>query len=378
MRRKNVILWVILAVGLGAITIAIVISYRWNKPLGPQLGLPTLTPSATALSSASTILSPSASGTQLPNSVESVTQSPSAASITTPQPTPTETSQPLCNGPAKMTLLLIGSDQRGTSYLYGLADSIYVAYIDFAVPKVMVIDFPRDLWVEIPGISDHHGITHGKINQAYLFGNPGMGYYDGPGEGPGLLARTLDQNFGLRVDHYIAIDMSTFIKVIDAVGGVDVTLEAPVDLNEGEGTPDPKLYLSAGTHHLDGNIAMLLARNRIPSTFQRTKYQRMILSALREKVLTPEMITKLPGLAAKFITTVQTDLSPNDISSLLCLVQAVPKENIQADSFPQDMFTATVTYDQYRNVTTFIYEADFDQIRKMMAEFTSGIWPFHK
>ncbi len=240
----------------------------------------------------------------------------------------------------------------------------------------MVIDFPRDLWVEIPGISDHHGITHGKINQAYLFGNPGMGYYDGPGEGPGLLARTLDHNFGLRVDHYLALDMQTFVRLIDTLGGVDVKVDSPINLNNPKNTPDPKLSLGEGTRHLDGETALLLATNRIPNTFTRMKNQRMILSALREKLLSPELIPQLPGLMARFIGSVQTDLSLSDINSLICLVQAVTKENIQAESIPQDMFTANVTYDQYRNVTTFIYEADFDELRAIAKDFMNGTWPF--
>jgi LCP family protein required for cell wall assembly len=238
-----------------------------------------------------------------------------------------------------------------------------------------VIDFPRDLWVEISGISDHHGITHGKLNQAYLFGNPGMGYYDGPGEGPGLLARTLDLNFGLRVDHYLAIDTQTYVKMIDAVGGVDVQIDTPIDLNYPTQIHDPRLYLSVGTHHLDGELAYIMATNRIPSTFQRMKYQKIILSALREKLLTPEMLPKIPQLVARFINSVQTDLSLRDINHLICIAQAVPKENIKADSFPQDMFTASNIYDPARNVTTFIYQVDFNQLRAMVTEFMNGIWP---
>src|SRR4030042_1803894 len=128
-----------------------------------------------------------------------------------------------------MTILAVGSDQRGTGYLYGLADSIHIVRIDFAIPNIMVIDFPRDLWVEIPEISDHYGITHGKINQAYLYGNPGMGYYDGPGQGPGLLARTLALNFGVQSDRYIAVNMRTFVKIVDAVNGIRVNLPNGVD-----------------------------------------------------------------------------------------------------------------------------------------------------
>ncbi len=274
-----------------------------------------------------------------------------------------------------MTILAIGSDQRGTGYTYGLADSIHIVRIDFTVPNLMIIDFPRDLWVEIPGISDHYGITHGKLNQAYLFGNPGMGYYDGPGEGPGLMARTLDQNFKLRVDHYLAIDTQTFVKMIDAIGGVDIKVETPIDLSYGNEDPGPELFLSVGTHHLNGETALILATNRIPSTFQRMKYQKIILGAVREKLLSQDMVSKLPKLAAQFINSVQTDLSPNDINSLTCVVQSVTEENTRADSFPQDMFTASNIYDPYRNVHTFIYEVDFDQLRAMIAEYMHGIWP---
>jgi LCP family protein required for cell wall assembly len=274
-----------------------------------------------------------------------------------------------------MTILLVGSDARSTGYLYGLADSIHVMRIDFSVPNVMVVDFPRDLWVEIPGIADHHGITHGKLNQAYLYGNPGMGYYDGAGEGPGLLALTLDYNYGMRADHYIAVDRQTFVEMIDAVGGVDVKLKSFVDLNSKHGTPDPRMVLQAGMNHLDGELALRLATNRIPSTFQRMKYEKLILSALREKLLTPEMLPKLPLLAARFIGSVQTDLSLSDINSLICIAQAISTNNIMADSFPQDMFTAEVTYDENRDATTFIYGVDNAALRAMVSEFMNGIWP---
>lgn len=372
MHRQNAVLWVILLIALGGLCSAFAVFVQWNKPLGPRLDLPTLTPSTTSISSMS---SNTVEQSSAYNPVITSTQQANSGGIVTPMPLPTPTSQPLCGGPATMTILAIGSDQRGTGYKYGLADSIHVVRIDFTIPNIMVIDFPRDLWVEIPGIADHYGITHGKLNQAYLYGNPGMGYYDGPGEGPGLLARTLDLNFGLRVDHYIAIDTQTFVHMIDAVGGVDVKVESPIDISYGHNTSDPKYFLSVGTHHLDGELALALATNRIPSTFQRMKYQKIILSALREKLLNPNMIPQIPQLVVRFITSVQTDLSLNDISSLNCIVQLVPKENIQADSFPQEMFKASWIHDQDREVSTFYYDVDFNQLRAMVAEFMNGVWP---
>jgi LCP family protein required for cell wall assembly len=372
MRKSRIILLILIIVFLGAAASGIYMLSRWNKPLGPSLELPTYTPGTNPVNSFSSL---SSSPIISSNPVITSTQAADSVQVPTPTTSPAPTHQPLCGGPASMTILAIGSDERSTGYLYGLADSIHVIRIDFTIPNIMVIDFPRDLWVEIPGISDHYGITNGKLNQAYLYGNPGMGYYDGPGEGPGLLARTLDLNFGLRVDHYLAVDTQTFVRFIDAVGGVDINVESPIDLNEGAVTPDPRYYLSVGMHHLNGELALVLATNRLPSTFQRMKYQKIILSALREKLLSSAMLPKLPGLVAKFVTSVQTDFSPKDINNLICIGQAVTQGNIQADSFPQEMFKATDIYDQYRKVNTFVYEADFNKLRAMIAEFMQGIWP---
>ncbi len=370
MPKQNVVLWVIILIALTGISLSFLVFYSWNRPLGPSLGLPTFTPDASQLVSVPPAGSPG--GISAP---EATLTAGSNNAVGGASPSPAPTSAPLCGGPRTMTILAIGSDQRDTGYLYGLADSIHVMRIDFRVPNLMVVDFPRDLWVEIPGIADHYGITHGKLNQAYFYGNPGMGYYDGPGEGPGLLARTLDANYGMRPDHYIAIDSHTFIRMIDALGGVDITITSPIELSNGTDEEGHAYYLAAGTHHLNGKMTYTLATNRIPSTFQRMKYQKMILSSLREKLLSPSILPKIPKLVSQFIGSVQTDLSPSDINSLICIAQAIPKGNIQADSFPQAMFTPESIYDSNRGVYTFVYTVDIEQLRAMVAEFMKGIWP---
>ena len=123
-----------------------------------------------------------------------------------------------------MNILAVGSDARGDHYLYGLADVIRLVRVDFVNARVSILEVPRDLWVQIPEIADHYDISQGKLNQSYLYGNKGLGYYDGPGEGPGLLARTLNLNFGAQPDHYLAVNMHTFESIVDAIGGIDVYL----------------------------------------------------------------------------------------------------------------------------------------------------------
>jgi LCP family protein required for cell wall assembly len=372
MSKKTLISILIAEIAVAGAALIFVLAALWNKPLGTVLGLP----AATSI--------PSEASTNLSiNSVGDAASSPGPTStppsllsrivsILKPQ---AMANKPLCNGPSVMTLLVIGSDQRSEDYLYGLADSIRIVRIDFSTPKVMALDIPRDLWVEIPDISDHYGITHGKLNQAYFFGNPGMGYYDGPGEGPGLMARTLKLNFGLNVDHYLAVDMKTFARLVDAMGGIDIYVDSIIDLNENQDGANPEYVFEPGIHHLDGQMALKLAMNRNPTIFQRARYQNIVLRAIEDKLVSPAMLPEWPGLIAQFIQSVQTDLSPSDINTLVCIGQALTKDETSMLAFPEEMFTGGHIYDPYRQVYTYIMEADFNQIRAYLADFMNGTWP---
>ncbi len=270
-----------------------------------------------------------------------------------------------------MYVLLIGSDTRSTGYTWGLSDVMRVARVDFTTPRLTVLDFPRDLWVEIPYIADNlHGQDHEKLNQAYLYGNPGDGfkYWDDPSAGPGLLARTLDLNFGAKVDHYIAVNMQTFVRMVDAVGGVDVTLDASVP---GSHNPD----FQKGNRHLDGAEALTLARNRTEGVFSRSEYQNVVLCGLQKKLTSPEVIPHIPELIRSFQNSVQTDLSPAIMGQLACLATQMPARNVTLYSFPERLFTGTRVYDPVFQKPVFIWDADFLVLRNYVAQFQAGTWP---
>lgn len=334
--------------------------YRnWQTPLGPALALPTLSPTMV-----------------LSGSIKATSSTPLSASTLLPNPTPR------CGGPSVMTILAIGSDTRADNYLYGLADVLRIVRVDFVNARVTVFSIERDLWVEIPEISDHYGITHGKLNQAYLYGNPGMGYYDGPGGGPGLLARTLDLNFGLRVDQYLAVNMQTFVKIVDALGGIEVYLDEPVDGtplgNEPtpDGAPAAKWYFSAGQHHLGGEDALRLARVRKKySVFKRADNQNIVLCAIREKALSVATLPKIPQIIAAFENAIQTDLTPQQISQLACLAPQISGENIIFASISNDLYQPSRVYDPMSKDTTFVWDIDFDIIRSYVSQFMEGTWP---
>lgn len=370
MRKKILIPIIISEVIIGCLAVAFIAAAFWNKPLGPSLALPA---AANGQESSSP---PSAAEAQDGGKSPDAAAQPKSiidkiSSLLNPQ---AATDKTLCGGPSAMTILVIGSDERKEDYLYGLADSIRVVRIDFTTPKLMAMDIPRDLWVEIPDISDHYGITNGKLNQAYFFGNPGMGYYDGPDQGPGLLARTLALNYGLQVDHYLAVDMKTFAKMVDAIGGIDIQVTSKIDLNEMQDGANPDYVYEPGTHHLDGTQALKLAMNRNPTIFQRARFQNIVLRAIQNKLLTPAIIPQIPQLISQFSKSVQTDLSPNDINKLVCISKSLTKENTEFVAFPDDMFVGGHTYDPYRQVNTYTMSVDNDLMRSYITDFMNGTW----
>ena len=336
---------------------------RWRQPLGPSLatpfGLPpTWTPNPQAKAS---FLTPPEAG------------SPSNALST---PDNLSKIEGKCGGKSPMYILVIGTDSRGDNYLYGLADVIRLVRVDFSTPKVTVLEFPRDLWVEIPDISDNlKGQDHEKLNQAYLYGNPGFGYSDDPAGGPGLLARTLTLNFGTQIDRYAAVNMRTFEKIINAVGGIDVMLPETVDGRTGDDQND-RLYFPQGAHHLNGEQALMLARIRIKGTFSRADNQDRVLCALRNKLTSPEIISSIPDLIQAFKGSIQTSLSPEELSQLACLGTQLEPQNIIMTSFPQSLFEQDRTYDPVFKKGVFTWKVDYNILQEYIQRFNSGDWPY--
>jgi LCP family protein required for cell wall assembly len=274
-----------------------------------------------------------------------------------------------------MNILAIGADTRGDNYNYGLADVIRLVRVDFVNPKVTVLEIPRDLWVEIPDIADDlDGQDHEKLNQAYLYGNPGFAYTDDPARGPGLLARTLTLNFGAQIDHYAAVNMRTFEKIVNAVGGIDVTLPDTVDGRTPTDTNKRLLFL-AGTHHLDGMRALTLARIRIEGGFARADNQNRVLCALRDKLTSPGVIPKIPELIQSFQGAILTDLSPEQLSQLACIGTQISSGNIIFASFPSEHFKLRRQYDPVFNNNVSVLDVDFNILRSYVSLFQNGAWP---
>ncbi len=333
----------------------------WRQPLGPSLDNSLATP-----------LPLPATWTPDP-----ALSTPGAASVPYALSTPENVTRTIgnCGAASPMYILVIGSDARGENYLYGLADVIRLVRVDFVNPKVTVLEFPRDLWVEIPDIADNlNGQDHEKLNQAYLYGNPGFGYSNDPAGGPGLLARTLMLNFGTQIDHYAAVNMRTFEKIVNAVGGIDITLPETVDGRTADDTSQ-RLLFPSGDHHLNGIQALTLARIRIEGGFSRADNQNRVLCALRDKLTNPEVVTNIPALIQSFKGAVQTSLSPEQLSQLACISTQVEPQNILLAGFPQELFEQDRVYDPVFKKSVFAWKVDHEILRDYVQQFNIGDWP---
>ena len=187
--------------------------------------------------------------------------------------------------------LLIGTDNRGGTT--GRSDANLILSVNTRTHTLRLVSLLRDLWVTIPG----RGEGYHKLNAAYAYG------------GFNLLSLTLQQNFRLKIDQYIAVDFDAFEKAVDALGGVDIELSAAEAKHIGVGA-------SAGSYHLNGPKALDYSRIRkLDSDFGRTERQRKVMSALIGKVQGMNLAS-LNSLLFAVLPHVKTNLTQNELLGL--------------------------------------------------------------
>ncbi len=233
--------------------------------------------------------------------------------------------------------LAVAIDYRGENYVYGLADVIRLVRIDFDRAQINVVSLPRNLLVNVPTnrIQAENPIL---LNQAYFFGSEGMLKYSGSGYGAGALAETIQANFGITVDHYVVINFGGFIQIIDALGGIEVNLPKEIKAEK-------EVLFPAGPQRLNGEEALKLARTRTNySDMERMDHQNLILQGIFRKLIDPGVIYQLPELVNTFMGSVLTDVSPEQILTLINLLPRLSEEKIEYASPPADLVTADKQY----------------------------------
>ena len=211
-------------------------------------------------------------------------------------------------------ILVLGADagsksRQGTQ---GRSDTIILIRTDPDNHKIALLSIPRDLRVEIP----RHGTQ--KINAAYAFG------------GPTLAVKTVERVTGLRMNHVVVVDFSTFGEVVDALGGVTINVPHPILSNKFECPRRtqaqcarwPGWRFRKGPQTMDGHRALIYSRIRenkldpSESDFTRGERQQAVIQAMADKTTSFSTFLKAPFIGDDLVRPLATDLSAGQILQL--------------------------------------------------------------
>ncbi|WP_297712639.1 LCP family protein [Clostridium sp.] len=196
----------------------------------------------------------------------------------------------------------------------GRSDSIIIATIDTTHKKLKLTSIMRDSYVTIADRGQD------KINHAYAFG------------GAQLAIKTLNENFDLNIEDFVAVNFTTMPKIIDKLGGVTI------DITSEEVSHIPGID-SAGTYTLTGEQALAYSRIRYASggDYVRTDRQRTVLNKVFEKILATN-VTQYPSLLSEVLPMVKTSLNYSEILDLGNEVLKMGATNLEQERFPRDEY----------------------------------------
>jgi LCP family protein required for cell wall assembly len=308
-KKTNPFLIFLLGLGvMGTLVLAVISVKAFRQPLGPALVGITETPAA--------VINMDFLKTQMSN-----TQIAQPAVATNTQSTS-------CGETTAWNILILGSDAGELRYKKG-SDFTRVLRVDFANQKAAVFAFSRDLWVDTSGL----GLANPTINETSL----GTVFYearsrsaktnskDSAVDGTKITALMLSKNFSIHTDHYLTVDLAQIPGMVDTLGGISINIP--------QQTTDPwiGMVIPAGQQTLTGAQFVAYARAIPDSDFGRIQRNNLLIDALREKLLSPAVWIKIPQLYIQYKDVIATDLSPEQINNLTCLLKEIPKEAIIQD-----------------------------------------------
>ena len=216
-------------------------------------------------------------------------------------------------------ILLLGVDSRTDITNTGLSDVIMVLSIHRQTGEIKLSSIARDTAVTVPGYKNAY-----RINVAYKFGSQ----KEETG-GPKLAMRTVNRNFQMNVERFVAINFFGLTAIINSLGGVDIELtKAEANRINYELRKEPldkvkrdKVKGEAGVHHLDGMQAVTYARLRgIDNDFARTARQRKLLEVLLNQVMQDMNMNRMMDLLTAVLPYVYTNISVGEMFELGTIV----------------------------------------------------------
>ena len=228
-----------------------------------------------------------------------------------PTTSPEETWPQVVSDQNITNIMLVGQNYREDEP-HKLSDTMILCSINRETNTLTLLSILRDLYVPLPAYAGH-GPGRNRINVCYALGSTWTKSSEG---GMEMLAKCVEQNFGIHVDHSIELGFESFAAVIDAMGGVEVEVtEAEAEyITKRVGYVDE---MQPGLQTLNGTEALAYARIRkIDSDRQRAARQRNVITSLIEKSRNMGLL-ELHDLATQILPLIITDMSNEEITNYL-------------------------------------------------------------
>ena len=269
------------------------------------------------------------------------------------------TKAPPFDGKSEVNILLLGAD---VSYGATRTDTIKLMHVDFKKKRIAMISIPRDTWVTLPNGS------HGRINSAHaLGGNNRAECIDN--------TRTTVQNLlsdcyqqPVRIDHVVRIQTERFVTLVDALGGIELTVEKRMKYRD----PSQDLFidLKPGTQHLTGYQAMCYVRFRNDSDgdYGRIRRQDYFIRTLAAQLQNASRWNQVQAIGP-LMDLAYTDpvIEVNDVLGLKRLIDTIGMDGIESVTLP--------TVPTQRGAAQVVEVLDKEAAYLAMLEFTQGVRP---
>jgi LCP family protein required for cell wall assembly len=266
---------------------------------------------------------------------------PGASSTTVP-PVTTTTLSTAFPEEGRVNILLLGGDS-GVGRRGIRTDTMIVVSIDPVTGWTAMFGIPRNL-IQLPIPPGHPaqgawacGDCFGMIaNELYGWGLGRPDLFGEPNSGANAMKDLIGYLLGIDIHYYALVDLEGFVEIIDAIGGVNITVPERIydtEYPNVDGTYSV-IDLQPGTYHMDGNMALYYARSRQGSTdFSRMNRQRCVLEALAEQADPVTLIQELPTIVPAVEASVFTDLPMDDLAAFVDLLSKVNTQEIVSIRF---------------------------------------------
>lgn len=220
----------------------------------------------------------------------------------------------------KQNILILGVDSNGKKsdpFKGTRTDTILLVSIDKLGKAVNAVSIPRDSKVYL---ADGHGVD--KINAAHAIG------------GTDLTIKTIQNTFGVNINHYIIINFAGVKDFVEALGGVQVNVEKRMRYNDNSGNLHINLYPGYQILNAQQAEGYLRFRHDAIGDIGRMSRQQWFVRGVVEKLKSPEVIPRIPAIIKAVGNNIQTDMNFYDLVQLASFSRQIDMNNVQSATLP--------------------------------------------